>query len=332
MSNTAKTQLCDSNHGGTLFILPREIRDEIYRLLVKGRYLADKPLNQYGYSNCEDTVDTENEDLPDFSVLRVSKVLSHEAKEILYFEGVFRFVINFHHPRDTERDHENLDRLEKVAPLMMNVVLDIEAQYIEIAEWFYSRHSAKKAWTLERSFGPTIGLFGDLDIKRRSLLLRFLQCSTALTLWNTPASQIFWDSSNRRSTLFSAMCQRLKTLVSFRVATVEVMLNRVLLEAPEYYGFDISDQSRSASELVCRITHTLTEQLKPAFGPATFSLKSHARKMPFSEEKNLLHLDEVGLVGFLEFHPGKHSVKKDVAETNQGSEEQSSKSADQAKS
>ena len=47
----------DSNHRHHLFRLPREIQDEIYRLLVKGLYLADKPTAQHDYpkKDCSDS-------------------------------------------------------------------------------------------------------------------------------------------------------------------------------------------------------------------------------------------------------------------------------------
>ena len=323
MSNTADAQLGDPSHGGALFLLPREIRDEIYRLLVKGRYLADKPLNysygggttNYGKSNGEkindenkDNIDgeeilSENEG-PDFSIFRVSKFLSDEAREILYSDSVFRFTIDWNFPIGNEKAHGKLHRLKKVASLMMNVVLDVECPFFDNAEWFYSRECTKYSETLEQSISLTMDLFGDVDIKRHSLHLRFLETSTDFTLWNTSFSL-----SNRGSTVFGTVCQRLKTLLSFHVATVEVILTRELLGLSAHHGLDDTEQSRIARKLVSRVTHTIREQLEPAFGPAISTFKPNARNMPTSEE-NLLRHNDVDLVGFLEFHPGKHSVKE----------------------
>ena len=323
MSNTADAQLGDPSHGGALFLLPREIRDEIYRLLVKGRYLADKPLNysngggttNYGKSNGEkindenkDNIDGEEilseDEGPDFSIFRVSKFLSDEAREILYSDSVFRFIIDWSFPIGNEIAHGKLHRLKKVASLMMNVVLDVECPYFDYAEWFYSRECTKYVETLEQSIGLTMDLFGDVDIIRHSLHLRFLETSTDFALWNTSLGQ-----SNRRSTVFGTVCQRLETLLSLRVITVEVMLDRELLESSGCYGLDVTEQSRSARQLVSRITHEIREQLEPAFGPTTSTFKSSARNIPTPGE-NLLRHNDVDLVGFLEFHPGKHSVKE----------------------
>ena len=98
------------------------------------------------------------------------------------------------------------------------------------------------------------------------------------------------------------------------------MLTQNLLEMPAHYGFDNTEPSKSARKLVCRITNSVAEQLEPAFGPAISSFKSNARNLPLSKG-NILRLGEVDMVGFLEFHPGKHSVKEPVAERSQGSEE-----------
>ena len=313
MSSTANIQLGDPSQGGALFLPPREIRDEIYRLLVKGRYLADKPLNQDGWYNTDDDIDTKDiDDGPDFSILRVSKILSHEAGEILYSDSVFRFVIDFNHPRDDEKVHEKLHHLKKAAPMMMNIVLDIDRYFIDLAEWGYARGRIDWAKMLERSFGPTIDLFGDLNIERHSLHLRFWK-STVFLGYRTPLfAQIFLNVFNRRSTLFEAICQRLKPLVGFHVATVEIMLERDFMEMSKHHRLDVTEQGPAARELICRITHVTREQLELTFGPGISSFKSSARKMPITEKK-ILRLDDANLVGFLEFHPRKYSVKESVA-------------------
>lgn len=324
MSNTVNAQLGDPGHGGALFLLPREVRDEIYRLLVKGRYLAKEPMDQYddpnggttngGKSNGEETNDKNKDNIdceellsedegPDFSIFRVSKFLSDEAKEILYSESVFRFVIDWNPPGDNEKALGKVHRLKRVASLMMNVVLDVECPFFDTAEWFYG-HNTEYAETYERSMNFTMDLFQDMDIKRHSLHLRLLRTSTDFALWSTS-----FGRSNRRSTVFRNICQRLKSFLGVHVATVEVMLARELLESSAYHGLDDTEQSRSARELVSRITHAIREELEPAFGPALSTFKSSARKMPTSEE-NLMRHDDVNLVGFLGFHPRKHSVEE----------------------
>ena len=368
MSSTSNYRLGDPSHGGALFLLPREVRDEIYRLLVKGRYLAEKPLNEYDNSNSKDTdgrdinnenignedvdnehIDSEtignensgNEDAdgqptndknindedtneeetdgeeefskndgPEFSILRVSKVLSHEAKKVLYSDSVFRFVIDFPHPTDDEKVRAKIYGLKEVAPMMKNFDLDFDCRCIDFAEWFYTRGCFHHAKTLERSFGPTIDLFRDPKIMRRSLQVRFLSSSTSLALWSTPSSIMFLDPPNTfplRKTSFSAICQRLNALVAFRTATVEIMLTPDSLEKPGYYGFDVTEPSRSTRDLVRRITTAVQEQLEPTFVFAISSFKSNSRNMPVP--------DDTSLVGYLKFRPGQNPVMESSAQT-----------------
>lgn len=65
MASTSNYRLGDPSHGRALFLLPQEVQDEIYRLLVKSRYLAEKPLDVYGNSNSKETdgKDIKNENI-----------------------------------------------------------------------------------------------------------------------------------------------------------------------------------------------------------------------------------------------------------------------------
>ncbi|CAD6579544.1 MAG: hypothetical protein ASARMPREDX12_009289 [Alectoria sarmentosa] len=311
-STTSCIPTGDPDHGCPLFKLPREIRDEIYRLLVKGRYLADKPTAQHDclYNECSDSdsyhIEPSNSEpsVRDFfdrqsnvntkgglhlSVLRVSKVISREAQEVLYSESNFRFFINIHDffVRGDDIAIGRLDRLKRVAPVMRNVDLDF-------CGWSMAEVDGYQIYAeiLERSLG-VIDLFGGTDIKRQKLHIRILSCSTFLL----------------KGTSLNAICQRLKALFGFRVATVEVMLTGDLLVDPVYFGFDKTDPSSDARDLVYRITQAVTEQLEPAFGPAISSFKSDADNVHIPET-DLCCLAETNLIGFLEFHPGKRSVQK----------------------
>lgn len=306
----------DPNHGCPLFRLPREIRDEIYRLLVKGRYLAHKPITQHDHSrhkcpnikssdsessNSEPSVcdfsnresDVDTKDGLYLSVLRVSKDISREAQEILYSESRFRFFINIHYVFARKDDDVigRFHRLKRVASVMKNVDLDVCGWSMETVDWFQP-----DARILERNAGA-IDLFGGTDIKRQELHIRILGCGSRVL----------------KGTSLSAICQRLKVLFGFRVATVEVMLARGLLVGPAYLRFDKTNPSSDARDLVYRITQAVTEQLEPAFGPAIFSFKSDANNVHILE-RNLCCPSETSLIGFLEFHPGKRSVQKFATE------------------
>ncbi len=78
-STLSKTTLRgDPKHGGALFTLPREIRDDIYRLLVKGRHNVYSTLeDEEGRIFTKSTVP----DKPDLVILQISRAISHEAEE-----------------------------------------------------------------------------------------------------------------------------------------------------------------------------------------------------------------------------------------------------------
>ena len=79
--------LGDPENGGALFTLPRELRDEIYRFVVKGYYIV---FDLYGQYYCDN---------PRLTIFRVSQAISSEALEIFYSESVFSHIIDVEHPR-----------------------------------------------------------------------------------------------------------------------------------------------------------------------------------------------------------------------------------------
>ncbi|CAF9929898.1 hypothetical protein IMSHALPRED_008030 [Imshaugia aleurites] len=73
------TSLGDPKNGGALFTLPRELRDEVYRLLVKRRYTV------FGDPSHQE---------PDLAILRVSRAISCEAQKIFHSESILQYQIN----------------------------------------------------------------------------------------------------------------------------------------------------------------------------------------------------------------------------------------------
>ncbi|CAF9933559.1 hypothetical protein IMSHALPRED_009392 [Imshaugia aleurites] len=282
MSNaTSHTPLGDPKHDQALFRFPREIRDEIYRLLVKGCYLA-----------CEE----KNVDQAGLSVLRVSKSIGAEAMEILYSESVFRFFIDHDH-KDMDREH-----LQRVVPRMRYVHLHLDGMLFDSADWFQTWGDKAPTKRLEKQISAFIGLFEHVDINRQSLHVRITRCSAYL-LWET--------------SLFCTFCQGLKGLVVFRVANVEVILSSDFLWKPQYthyHGFDITQKIKYARDLVGRVTHAVTKELGPEFGPPISGFKSDIGNVPMPKGENLFCLGDTGLIGFLQFHPSEHLVKTSATE------------------
>ena len=90
-TTTSVTSESRTTPDGTLFKIPRQVRDEIYRLLVKGRYLV---LSESPPSGTESTEPSATAHL---AILRASKVISHEALRVMYSESRFCCGLEFDH-------------------------------------------------------------------------------------------------------------------------------------------------------------------------------------------------------------------------------------------
>lgn len=119
--------------GGMLFILPRELRDEIYRHLVKGIYhVGDTtPSQELGRM-----VEPEER----LVILRVSKIIGDEAETILYSESTFRIDAGFKWDEAyVPPPHEALDRMMNMA-LIMSVGMHIQYADFGLSEDVYLQY------------------------------------------------------------------------------------------------------------------------------------------------------------------------------------------------
>ncbi len=106
------TPLGDSKNGGALFTLPREIRDEIYRLLVKGRYFV---LPRRKSRHKAEVIETgARPDQPDLEILLLSKAISGEAQQILYSESIFVFCVPWQTSALLKSQVEAVNRMNKI--------------------------------------------------------------------------------------------------------------------------------------------------------------------------------------------------------------------------
>ena len=277
-SMTSHVPLGDSKHGGALFLLPREIRDEIYRLLVKGSYLDTGCFYRYVYAHTEAPLD--------FAVLQLSKSIGREATEILYSESVFRFVIS----EMSFGEHilpADLDRMERLAPMIQNVILDVR---FDKQNTFY-----------EMNMGIALQTFGGLAIRRRSLLFRMLRGSMSCTDWKD----------------LSRICQQLKAFVGFRTVTVEV-LPVVSVFRPPLDSSSTNEVMRFAKikKKVIRAAQAVAEELEPVLGPAVSGFRFDAGNVPLLGF-NFSEVYDPILISYLEFHSNKHTVDNQVVKEDQ---------------
>lgn len=260
----------------------------IYRLLVRSRYLLLQDMDPFKqYTRLK------------LSILRVSKLISQEAMAMLYSDSVFRFVINVNYSEDERVERSS--RLKRVAPMMRNVDIDINGFSLSTAMWIQT-HSPltqdcntelENAENLKRSLDANIDPFGGVNIKRRNLHIRFLDCCPNL-LGSTP---------------FSTICQRLKALVGFRIITVETLPLPYMYHAFHNYALDDAEETRRTRDLGRQVTHAVAAELQPTFGPAISVFKFDADS-PCTPKGSFFDVGDKNIGGFLEFHPGKQSVKQ----------------------
>ena len=102
MPTSAKTSSTPvPNEDSILLTMPREIRDETYRCLVRGSYTLYRPPNSvstarasYGALRSGGKLEVDQVG-PNPSILRVSKAINIEAMRVLYGESIFESWLDF---------------------------------------------------------------------------------------------------------------------------------------------------------------------------------------------------------------------------------------------
>ena len=155
-STTSHALLGDPKNGGALFLLPPEIRETIYRFLVKDRYAVIHSRLHWQLAIRGDPSMVVRPKV--LSILRFSKAVCGEATKILYSETVFRFAIanlGLGVRVNAFLDDDNIDRVKKFAPMMKYIILDVNAMS---TAWAY--------YVLEALMRNAVDLFGGIDIRR----------------------------------------------------------------------------------------------------------------------------------------------------------------------
>ena len=116
--------------GGLLFNLPRELRDEIYRYLVKGNYVLNEPPKLLF------EVAPVSRVRPHLNVLLVSKPIRNEAMAVLYSESRFRIYINF--------VPDEISRLSSLEPFkhLMKIELQLTVPKVNLTR----KHIVQQSW------------------------------------------------------------------------------------------------------------------------------------------------------------------------------------------
>ena len=260
--------------------LPREIRDEVYSLLVKGDYIAagQSPLEQ-----CEtnDYLTTAKTGLR-LDIFRVSKLINEEAMEVFYSEGMFHFNM-YQEDIDDKKNtalfasREDIDRMMNID---MNIEIDDLQLYLEgtaLASVFDLDKERRQAWN------AAVSCIIRTDSVRNTIWIRCRSCSpdiiTQMPRW---------------------MYRSLGLLSQFRTVVVVLcpaFLVKIIGEGTEQG----TDQSAEHLETLESNMKAIKKCLQSTLGPAVTGHRHHPGHHQYATT--------------LEFHPQEHLSKILSAET-----------------
>ena len=259
--------------------LPREIRDEVYRLVVRGDYIAagQPPLGQSkskskSKSKPKDCRTTATTSLK-LAILRVSKSINQEATDIFYQESTFHF--NMYHGSAEGSDTTVLFASRDAIYRMMNIDIDIEMDDLEFyldstrLDTLFALHEERRQiWiTLMRSI--TRG-----ETRRKTVCVRCRSCSSDIT------------------TKMPKWCYAgLGRLSQFR--TVAVVLSPPLIDELSDQGTSHgTEQSAEHLETLETSMKLIKDCLRLTLGPAVAGHKHNPGHLQYAST--------------LEFHPQEH--------------------------
>ncbi|CAF9909894.1 MAG: hypothetical protein ALECFALPRED_006102 [Alectoria fallacina] len=261
--------------GGMLFILPRELRDEVYRYLVKGTYLVGgQPdgisKDTHSEGKCLKTV----EKCLYLDVLRVSKVISDEAMAVLYSESTFRIdVFSKNQKAMLSLERESVDR-------MMNIELNVAVSL----QVLFELHGLSLGRAIQRIFGDILGRINRTNTIRNTLCVKYRILS-----------------SNIKEALPCFMYWKLDLLIRFRMVIVKLSPELVMFQPPSpedvisiVNGKAIAKTKKSKDilkNLEAKIM-TIEKQLGRALGPAVVGHLYDPNHLQYAKT--------------LEFHPQEH--------------------------
>ena len=151
-----------TRQGGMLLSLPRELRDMIYRHVVKRTYVLYSQPRLIWIGNRQSYLS------PNLGILRVSKTISGEAIAVLYAESTFRIYLHFE--QDQARQLSSIPALER----MMNIELDVKVDPRTVE----CLGSMRQIWI------ATLGCISCTNNIRKSLHVRWRRTFSELSIWS----------------------------------------------------------------------------------------------------------------------------------------------------
>lgn len=240
------TRLGDSKHGGALFTLPREIRDVIYRFLVKGRYLVFRHLKS---ENRVSFIERESFDSPDLIIFRISKAISHEAQQVHYSESIFRYEVPFYTTTKLQSTKEAVNRMKKIE-------LDIYGLKNAVTTYYYNRSGEFyiPPINMPAICETILGDFAGTDVLRDSLHIIFHKSTPEIII----------------SPLRSYVLPKLCALSAFRTIVLEVfprIFEKLPTSTEEYEEYKSSYKWSTAE--IEQVRQAIKDAMELTLGPAT---------------------------------------------------------------
>lgn len=262
-----------------LFSLPGELRNEIYRWILRGTHIISAPPNPRRHRSTLSDDKWRIKDRPgvsipysDLSILSVSKAVRDEALPMLYSESIFRIYVPF--------EWEEVVRLLSLEAVerMMNIELDV------VLDWaiFHAANVFPAGSNLEcmdrnkQVWKATLGWIGRKQIIRSTLKIRWRICLRH-------AKRPFLQWPNVGGSLPEWMYRTLKPLIRFRTLMLQVFIPR------EETCFDTVDEGLT---VFGPKMEAIMEYLVPILGPCVID--------------NAYDHDHRCYVGTMAFHPQQH--------------------------
>ena len=218
-----------TKQGGTLLNLPRELRDMIYRHVLKRTYLVGAQLPPLCRGTRHLNISS------NLSILRVSKIISDEAMAVLYAESTFRIYAYL------GDDQPNRLSFMPTVERMMNIELDVK-----VDPTFQCFDSPRRIWiaTLS-SISRTSNLRNNLNVRWRRIFSE-LNLDREPEWWNMDLVIPDW------------MFRELESMTRFRTVTLQNFIQ---------HNVETSDQEPK-SFLDKKETTAIKDHLTRALGPA----------------------------------------------------------------
>ena len=247
--------MSNPHYEGTLFFLPREIRDEIYRLVVKKDYII------YVTQSKNDPVPP-TKDKHDFAILEVSKAVSDEASEILYSESVFSFYIDF-----------SAHGIFCVPTQLTKRMKNVDFRFRGLSTWHSDLFPPNTYPTYQDHINTisqaAIADFTGAEIERNNLRIRLSLCGPGMI-----------------STLSVHILERIKALVGFRTVILEILPLRSAVKAWQMrfrqYFLQLGTQQ------AFQIRRGLLDTLEPTLGSAIQDANGDVFFLTFRPREHIL--------------------------------------------